>query len=381
MPSALEIVEENAASSQPLSTGKGERLVYIDALRGIAALWVMLHHFIFGNLNETAVNGPVAEVVRFIAAYGYLGVEIFFVLSGCVISYSVRNALITPRFFGAFALRRSVRLDPPYWFVICAAYLVDRLTSGPVGARAGMPEWLVLLFNFTYLNQMVGSPTIVAVGWTLCQEVQFYLVFILLLGVSQRIGRLLRSDKYARLLIFLPLAVYSIVIALGLLPTPWPRSFFELWHMFFAGVCVTWAIYGGIPKVWSWVFVLSLACLGGVTNDARMIVAAIAACSILIVAARGKLTTFLGNRVLQYFGRISYSLYLIHPLVGNRFLRLALRWTGPSPSLAAATLLFTVATLASVLAAHLMYRFIEKPSLLLAKRIELRKKPSLETVC
>ena len=52
---------------------------------------------------------------------GFVGVDIFFVLSGFVIAYSVREARITPRFLGRFALRRSIRLDPPYWITIAIA--------------------------------------------------------------------------------------------------------------------------------------------------------------------------------------------------------------------------------------------------------------------
>jgi peptidoglycan/LPS O-acetylase OafA/YrhL len=363
-------VEPQKAAESHLPT-KGVRFTYIDALRGIAALLVMVHHFIFGHLNDAAVHGLVADAVRSLASYGDLGVEIFFVLSGFVISYSVRNARVTPRFFAAFALRRSIRLDPPYWLVIIASYLLLRLATGPVGAKSGFPEWEVLALNFSYLNRLTNAPTLVAVGWTMCQEIQFYLVFVFLLGLVQRIARTPKSDSYAKGLVFWPLAAYSMAIALSIVPTPLANSFFELWHLFFAGVCVSWSVFGGMPKAWAWLFVLFLGGVGSVYNDLRMVVGAATAASILIVAWQGRLTTLLNVGILQYFGSISYSLYLIHPLVGNRFLRFAMKWTGNSPSLSVAVFLFVVASLSSILAAHLIYRFVERPSQALAKRIKL----------
>jgi peptidoglycan/LPS O-acetylase OafA/YrhL len=122
-------IETAGNESVTLKTNVGqnansERFTYIDALRGLAAVWVMFHHFIFGHMNAVSAHGMAAEALRTVAAHGYLGVEIFFVLSGFVISYSVRNASITPRFVGLFALRRSVRLDPPYWFVIFLTYFL-----------------------------------------------------------------------------------------------------------------------------------------------------------------------------------------------------------------------------------------------------------------
>ncbi len=89
---------------------KKQRFLFVDGLRGVAALAVVLFHF-RGAVNETAGDW-IWPVFEKLFSYGYLGVDIFFVISGLVIPLSVRNAKHTPGFLLRFAVRRSIRLDP-----------------------------------------------------------------------------------------------------------------------------------------------------------------------------------------------------------------------------------------------------------------------------
>ena len=120
-------------------------------------------------------------------AHGGLGVQVFFVISGMVIAYSVGDARVTPSYLGRFALRRSLRLDPPYWSVILL-FLAMRWAAAGVGhpmgpARPPQQVWS----NVFYLQHILGQDDLVVVFWTLCLEVQFYIVLVLLLGLVQRI--------------------------------------------------------------------------------------------------------------------------------------------------------------------------------------------------
>src|SRR4051794_15898753 len=90
------------------------RSTYVDALRGIAAFSVACYHITrYGPLPEPA-SQIIPGVLQRWFDYGWMGVQVFFVISGFVIAYSVRNARVTPGFLGNYALRRSIRLDPPY---------------------------------------------------------------------------------------------------------------------------------------------------------------------------------------------------------------------------------------------------------------------------
>ena len=88
---------------------RGRRVEILEPLRGLAALAVAWFHF-------TNATGLLPEGwLRASGRYGWLGVEVFFVISGFIIPYSLFNAGYRfPRHAGRFILKRIVRLDPPY---------------------------------------------------------------------------------------------------------------------------------------------------------------------------------------------------------------------------------------------------------------------------
>src|SRR5436305_2409824 len=94
------------------------RFVFVDAVRGIAALAVAWHHITLWGPLEAHSARLLPEFALSIARNGQYGVQMFFVISGFVIAYSIRGARVTPTYLGGFALRRSIRLDPPYWTAI-----------------------------------------------------------------------------------------------------------------------------------------------------------------------------------------------------------------------------------------------------------------------
>lgn len=362
--------------SPPTPTGPG-RLRYIDALRGVAASWVLLYHF-YSHLSREGTLVRLPRPLHDLILSGHLGVEIFFVLSGFVIAYAVADSVVTPRFFGRFALRRSLRLDPPYWATIFASFAVLSLTSRLGLGRSALarPSEFsaggILLANMFYLDNILGAPSIVKVGWTLCLEVQFYLVYILLCGLMQRADAAGLPRHGSRAIVFAPLALYSLAIAAGLAAFPYPGFFFEYWYLFFLGAVASWTITRRSSPLWLYGFAaLAIASLA-VSWDSRTVVALLTAASIVGLGRAGRLSTALDWPWLQYLGAISYSLYLLHPLIGHRVLRLGMRRFGDPLPTAHAVAFFACATTASVLAAHAMNRIIEAPSIRLSKRISLK---------
>ncbi|RYG67778.1 acyltransferase, partial [bacterium] len=167
------------------------------------------------------------------------GVEIFFVLSGFVIAHSLWGQRITPRFAGNFALRRSLRLDPPYWVMIlfCMFWPYLVFPTKLEGFFARFDGWRGIVVNALYLPDIiwwrdalgwiaqrlpnsawwqsvlpiVWHDRIVGVAWTLCLEVQFYLAYIVLLAVAQQlIRRLGRHGPVAAGIVFGVLVLYSM---------------------------------------------------------------------------------------------------------------------------------------------------------------------------
>ena len=88
------------------------RFEFLDGLRGIAALLVTLLHFYHLIDERSTASFPL--FIDYLFKNGNFGVQIFFVLSGFVIAYSIRHEWISFSFIMRFFIRRSIRLDPPY---------------------------------------------------------------------------------------------------------------------------------------------------------------------------------------------------------------------------------------------------------------------------
>src|SRR5262249_54154838 len=206
----------------------------------------------------------------------------------------------------------------------------------------------------------------------LCYEVQFYVTFIALEGFAQYAG----ERRRLRLLMFAPLTVWSVGIQAGLLTCP-PGFMVRFWYLFFLGALSWWALSGEIGVGHFFAYVLVLLALVGYRSSPHVAVGLLTGASIFAVGRLNRLETWLAHGVLQYLGRISYSLYLIHTVIGDPIVYyFRQQLVGPVPGPLAALGFFTAACTVSVVGAHLMYRFIEKPSVELAKR--LKKKTPLQ---
>ena len=177
------------------ATSVRTRLTYIDGLRALAAMAVFMVHAT-GILHVAVAShrSGVADAVVRASGYGPLGVDVFFVISGFVIAYSIRDDPVTLGYAGRFAVRRSLRLDPPYWCAIAVGtlWIAARHRLGSAGEP--LPTVPQVLSHLAYLQGILGQRNIIIVFWTLCLEVQLYLAFITLLLASRWVPRRARFD-------------------------------------------------------------------------------------------------------------------------------------------------------------------------------------------
>lgn len=349
------------------------RFLFIDGLRGIASLAVAGFHFYGGGPLYSPLSKILPALVGMLLEHGSLGVEIFFVLSGFVIAYSLRNTRVTLGFLGNFVLRRSLRLDPPYWATIALVIIVNYVSNFVLTDRtATLPGWGLIVAHIFYLQNILKLGNIVPVFWTLCLEVQFYLVFIILMGIAQRLSfarKYLPQWRSADLLlVFAPLVFISLDLNINTVSSHHQRLFVPYWHMFFMGVMVWWVLERKVANTWFWSYTGIIVMTLVITRNLETAVVLATGCSIYFVGKLDRLHNWLAAGWLQYFGRISYSLYLVHTVIGMRIITIGYRISGNSTGVS--LVWFTLAFATSIAAAHLMYLFIEKPSIELSKRLK-----------
>ncbi|CBG70598.1 putative membrane-located acyltransferase [Streptomyces scabiei 87.22] len=150
------------------------RLFALDGLRLVAALSVAAYHYggRDGEIGKAWGTSPAAQFpsAHGFFAYGWAGVQAFFVISGFVICASGWGR--SPR---SFLASRAARLLPAYW---AAVILVAAVFALPVTgfARVSVSEFLV---NLTMLQMPLGADRVLGVCWTLWAEVRFYVLFAL----------------------------------------------------------------------------------------------------------------------------------------------------------------------------------------------------------
>ncbi len=193
MSANLNLSEQHSrANHTPDATNRlagGVRLRYVDALRGLAATGVMIFHF-NGHRICRPLHEQLPNWIPEVFSHGKLGVQVFFVISGFVIAYSLQSIQMNGRLFANFVLRRSVRLDPPYWVAIAAVVATAYLSKEYLGnVDVTLPTAGQIVAHALYIYQLLGYDDIYPVFWTLCHEVQFYLLFALLLGIGQILSR------------------------------------------------------------------------------------------------------------------------------------------------------------------------------------------------
>ena len=284
----------------------------IQALRGLAASWVVLFHIGKGEYLTGFTERLPGWVAYLVFDYGSAGVAVFFVLSGFVISHGLTDRSMDARGFGHFVARRSIRLDPPYWASMALTISVGALYAALSGTSFVPPGAAVILGHVLYLQELLRLPQIELVYWTLTYEVQFYLVLAAGWWAITALIRRGVGAKRARLLVLGPLGALAFLSAA--LGREWAVHglFVNLWHGFFLGVL---AYEAGVSRrgAIALLALIVVTLLGTAGKDAVFgTPCALTALLLASLARTGHLDRSLGGRGWQFLGRISYSLYLVH---------------------------------------------------------------------
>jgi len=334
--------------------GKG-RVHVLDPLRGLAALAVGWFHFTGG--------GPLRSVewIRSSGAFGWAGVEAFFVISGFVLPLSMyRGGYRLRCHVGTFVLKRVIRLDPPYivtiGLVVALAY-ASALAPGYAGAPPSF-SWTNVLLHLGYLNAFVGEGWINPVFWTLAIEFQFYLLIALLFPVIVRLPASWRG-------------LGAVALAASPLVVTVPDSFIVPYLPLFAFGIATFEYYEGRVRLLAYLLTIGTISLIGLGTMGQLITGVGLATALAIAFVRAEFP-----RWVTGLGVLSYSFYLVHVPIGGRVVNLGAR-VAETPLQQIGVLLTAVAV--SLLAAYAMYWAVERPAQRFSSAIQYRPAPPVAT--
>lgn len=341
----------DSTGPQPASTtSSASRLLVPDALRGLAALAVCWFHFTHGNPNFLPDG-----VLKSSGAFGWLGVEMFFVISGFIIPYSLSRGGYRLSDYPTFLLKRIIRLDPPYIAALILILALGYASSAVPGFRGQpfAPTWAQVALHLGYINVFFGYPWLSPVFWTLAIELQYYLLMGLLyfavahrssvvrtatLGWMALLAFLIPSEQFIFHWLFLfMLGIVAFQLRVGLIR----RGPFAGWVAILG--CGAWAVGSGPIALTGVVTALTLGLLEAVPM-----------------------------RPLLFLGEISYSLYLLHVPIGGRIINLGQRFVHTTLEKG---VVLAVAIAASIASAWLLYHFVERPAQRWSSRIRYQRKP------
>ena len=279
-----------------------------------------------------------------------MGVEVFFVISGFVIPYSMtRGGYCFPRHVGPYLLKRFIRLEPPYLVAIAITFALWYASSKVPGFR-GTPmqiDMQQLFYHLGYLAAFFDYPWVIPVFWSLAIEFQFYFVLAFLFPLLMSKSATMR------------LAALAIFMALGLL-IPSKIGVFSYASLFAMGIVTLWKHEAMVSDVTYYVLLAVIAVAG----------AQFFPWSIMLVTFGTSLAIahldLPATPVFTRLGAISYSLYLMHVPIGGRVVNLGSRY---AEGVVAECVVLAMALATSVAAAYVMFRYVERPAQRLSSRV------------
>lgn len=317
-----------AGSGSKHAASRSSHLPGIEGARGIAALSVLVLHVFHRNGEGLGYGGAVMS-------YGWLGVPLFFVLSGLLLYRPFAHATVAGSklpSFRRYARARVLRIYPAYWLVLlCTVPILGGFADSPrMWLTHGIEQ--VLLVQSWFSNDWAGLTP----AWTLVIEVTFYAVLPLLVLAGAMLARRVstpRGRAVGLLLVLAPLIPFSFAYRHIALLERSPAGLPRVIDLFAVGMLL--AVVLELPaarRASSWAWVLGPAGVvafflafefkhsGPETNDTGMVFTLLASVGFALILGRvllaGDRPTLIGRvlswRPVVWLGTVSYGIYLWH---------------------------------------------------------------------
>jgi peptidoglycan/LPS O-acetylase OafA/YrhL len=331
---------------------KSTHLPTVDILRGIAAMMVCVFHF---STNSSYYGNylPDTNWLKLSGKYGWLGVEVFFVISGFVIPYSLHNGNYELKKVWGFIKKRWVRIEPPYIITIFLI-LLNWKFNGWLWSYHVDINWLQVISHFFYLPQFLGYAWINEIFWTLAIEFQFYLfIAIAFVGFNHKNG-------------WVKVLTATLFLAPYLLYTD-NRFLTSYASLFLLGISAFWYRTNQINRIIYGLVAVLFAVVAHFQFPLNNISIPLVTLATSLIIAFANWQSIIGSIA----GKFSYSLYLTHGLVGGNFLffTMYVSWVKENEWIRMVLVLCALAL--SMMFAWIFYKLVEQPSQNLSKKIKI----------
>jgi peptidoglycan/LPS O-acetylase OafA/YrhL len=315
----------------------------IVSLRGIASLMVCIYHLVLGNTLFFDANSFIEQLSKF----GFLGVEIFFIISGFVVPYSMLSNSYQFSNLGKFLYRRSARVEIPYLVSIALVLMLNYLASlfSNFNGLAFAFDAKEFFANIFYLSDFLNTSWYQPLYYTLKIEFQFYIFIGLFLTL------ILSKNKYIQLIAIITMIGLSFLNVIEL---------FKYLNLFTIGILTFLYKTEKINLKYYLVYVFII--LGFLFFQFKMEIVLVSLFSVLYILLMNT-----ENKVLDFLGKISFSLYLIHIPIGGKIINLGMRFIQQDYQ---KYILLGISLAVSIAFAYLFFVLIESPALKLSKKIK-----------
>jgi len=323
------------------------RFTNLDVLRILAAIGVCFYHF----------NWRDDSVISWLFSFGYLGVNVFFCISGYITPLVLVWSKFRFRDTGRFLVSRFFRLYPAF-AIIALIEIVFYYFGNPLFGYGKHPEditWTRTLANYFLYADFIGEKWYVPVFWTLGVEAQFFLGILLVFPLLAHPNKIIGS------MVVLAWALAPLLVGRG----PTLLSYTAMYAM---GMAVFLKLHRSLPT-WAFLLLLGFGFLGhyeGISSRAAWTGLATALIVACVPQMSERWTQWLK---IDYFGQLSYSFFLIHITFGGAVMVhtkfLPDTWPYKLPAV-------LVAAVFSTFAAAMFHKWIENPCHNYSRRLKAK---------
>ncbi len=286
------------------------RIKELDAFRGIAALSVVLYHY------TTVYHDNFGVSSLFYIKYGWLGVPLFFILSGFVITLTIQRCKSPLQFLS----KRFIRLYPTYWICISITLLIIYISKSQSLHLMFDRPLLDIILNYTMFHELLKFHHVDGAYWSLLPELLFYLLMAVLFAIKKLDNILVYNG-----------GLLLIVCIHYFFPIPIIGRLLDLHYvlLFMIGICF-YKIYTSTGKTPWYLHVLIAAnlvlgiFLYAIIRPHLDITVLYITFPMIVLLFYGfvyqKFTALGTIKPLLFLGVISYPLYLIHQIIGFIFM-------------------------------------------------------------